>query len=75
MVQLSIISILFYISFSLDLIFGIDNALNSVLFIYLGYLYYSKLQNEKGLYILIFVFFWNNHFIRNPFIKYVIEKL
>ena len=57
MVQLSIISILFYISFSLDLIFGIDNALNSVLFIYLGYLYYSKLQNEKGLYILIFVFF------------------
>tara|TARA_B100002019_G_scaffold137251_1_gene118259 strand:+ start:26316 stop:27251 length:936 start_codon:yes stop_codon:yes gene_type:complete len=56
-IQISIVSMLFYTSFSLDLIFGIDNALNSILFIYLGYLYYSKLQNEKRLSMLIFVFF------------------
>lgn len=42
-----VICFLFYISFRVDLIFSIDNALNAVLFIYLGFLFYNKIEIFK----------------------------
>ena len=56
LVQSILVLFLFYISFPLDIFFGIDNALNSILFIFIGSIFYKYYQNEKKLYILPLIF-------------------
>ncbi len=53
--QLLIVSFLFYSSFHLDLYFAIDNAFNSALFIFLGSIFYKLYKDEKILYTLILI--------------------
>ena len=54
-IQFIIVLCLFYFSFSFDTFFGIDNSLNSIIFIFLGTIYYRLYQNEKILYLLLFI--------------------
>ena len=55
LIQFLIISFLFYSSFYLDLYFAIDNAFNSILFIFLGSVFYKLYNDEKTLYALILI--------------------
>ncbi len=50
--QFLIISLLFWISFYIQLPFGIDNALNAILFLFIGAIYFKYYQESKILYIL-----------------------
>lgn len=54
-IQFFIITILFSFSFLVQLPFGIDNALNALLFVFLGSLFFRFYQNSKILYVLPFV--------------------
>ena len=55
LIQSAIILLLFSFSFSSNIILGIDNALNAVIFVFLGSIFYRFHQNDKRLYILPFV--------------------
>lgn len=44
---------MFYASFLVDLPFGVDNALNSVLFVYIGFLYYKNYKKARNWFILL----------------------
>jgi fucose 4-O-acetylase-like acetyltransferase len=55
LMQTIVVSILFYISFFINFILGIDNALNATLFIFLGSIFYRFYQNDARLYILPFI--------------------
>jgi hypothetical protein len=52
LIQSIIILILFSVSFFVNLPFGIDNALNAILFIFTGSLFFRFYQEDKKLYIL-----------------------
>lgn len=52
LMQFIIVLVLFLISFSLNLPFAIDNALNAILFIFLGSLFFRLYQENEILYIL-----------------------
>ncbi len=54
-IQSIVIIFLFFCSFYIDIYFGIDNALNAILFIFIGFIFYGHFQDEKKLYILLFV--------------------
>ena len=54
-IQSIVIIFLFFCSFYIDIYFGIDNALNAILFIFIGFIFYGHFQDEKKLYILFFV--------------------
>ncbi len=45
LLQFFIILTMFYISFLVELPFGLDNAFNSVLFVYLGFLYFKSYKH------------------------------
>lgn len=66
LIQTIIISLLFYTSFHMNLILGIDNALNSSLFIFLGSIFYRFYQNDVRLYILSVIFFGLIYFFGIP---------
>jgi len=55
LIQSVIILILFSVSFFVNLPFGIDNALNAILFIFTGSLFFRFYQEDKILYILPFI--------------------
>lgn len=55
LIQSIIILILFSLSFLINLPFGTDNALNAVLFIFIGSLFFRFYQEDKKLYILPFI--------------------
>jgi acyltransferase len=65
-IQTIIIFILFYVSFHVNLILGIDNALNASLFIFLGSIFYRFYQNDVRLYILPFLFLGLIYFFGIP---------
>lgn len=54
---------IFIVSLFLDLPFGLDNAFNAVLFIYLGHLYYDllqrKLEADSLVFLMVFVIYYN----------------
>jgi fucose 4-O-acetylase-like acetyltransferase len=52
LMQSVIILLLFSVSFLINLPFGIDNALNAILFIFIGSLFFRFYQDGKMLYIL-----------------------
>jgi len=52
LIQFIIILLSFSVSFFVNLPFGIDNALNAVLFIFIGSLFFKFYQDDKRLYIL-----------------------
>lgn len=54
--QAVIVTILFYSSFYINLPFGIDNAMNALLFIYIGNIFFNIYRDNKVLYILPFIF-------------------
>lgn len=54
-IQFIIILLLFSISFFVNIPFGIDNALNAILFIFIGSLFFRYYQDDKKLYSFIFV--------------------
>lgn len=56
LIQSIIILLLFSVSFFVDILFGIDNALNAILFIFIGSLFFRFYQEDKKLYILSFIF-------------------
>lgn len=58
--QLITVLMLFYISFIADLPFALDNALNSVLFVYFGAVFYSSNKEKKMLLLmpLFFIILW-----------------
>ena len=56
LIQFIIILLLFYVSFNINLILGLDNALNILIYIFLGSLYYRFYQNDKRLFALAFIF-------------------
>lgn len=66
LIQTSIIFFLFYVSFYVNLILGIDNALNATLYIFLGSIFYRFYQNDKRLYIIPFVFLGLIYFFGIP---------
>ena len=66
LIQTIIISLLFYTSFHVNLILGIDNALNASLFIFFGSIFYRFYQNDVRLYILPVVFFGLIYFFGIP---------
>ena len=53
--QFILISLLFALSFMFNLPFGFDNAMNALLFIFIGNLFYTCYQDNKLLYMLPFV--------------------
>ena len=53
--QFIAISLLFTISFMFNLPFGLDNAMNALLFIFIGDIFYKFYQDNKFLYILPFL--------------------
>jgi len=53
--QFVVISLLFAFSFMVNLPFGFDNAMNAVLFIFIGNIFYTLYQDNKFLYILPFL--------------------
>lgn len=55
LIQSVIILTLFSLSFLVNLPFGVDNALNAVIFIFIGSLFFRFYQESKKLYILPFV--------------------
>ena len=55
LIQFGIISLLFYISLKFNIIFGIDNALNAILFVFMGSVFYRHYQNDKRLALLPFI--------------------
>ena len=44
--------LLFFISFYIDLPFALDNALNSVIWVYIGFVYFNYYQQNRWLYLL-----------------------
>ena len=55
LIQFGIISLLFYISLKFNIIFGIDNALNAIVFVFMGSIFYRYYQNDKRLALLPFI--------------------
>ena len=55
LVQSTIVLILFIFSLRINIILGIDNALNAVLFVFIGSIFYKFYQNNKILYLLPFI--------------------
>jgi len=53
--QFIVISLLFAFSFMVNLPFAFDNAINSLLFIFIGNIFYKFYQDNKFLYILPFL--------------------
>jgi len=53
--QTIIVSILFYVSFFVNFILGIDNALNASLYIFLGSIFYRFYQSDDRFYILLLI--------------------
>ena len=49
---LIVVVLLFVISFYVDLPFALDNALNSVIWVYIGFVYFNYYQQNKILYLL-----------------------
>ena len=56
LIQTIVVCILFYTSFFVNFFLGIDNALNAVLYIFIGSIFYRFYQNDVRLYILPFIF-------------------
>lgn len=54
-IQLLTVSILFTSSFYINLPFGFDNAMNALLFVFIGSIFFRFYQDSKILYILPFV--------------------
>jgi len=50
--NLVVVVLLFVISFYVDLPFALDNALNSILWVYIGFVFFNYYQKNKILYIL-----------------------
>jgi fucose 4-O-acetylase-like acetyltransferase len=61
-IQFLVVFILFSLSFFINLPFGIDNAMNALLFVFIGYIYFRSYAESKILYFLPFVanFFANS---------------
>jgi fucose 4-O-acetylase-like acetyltransferase len=55
LIQSIIILILFSLSFLINLPFGVDNALNAILFIFIGSLFFRFYQEDNKLYILLLI--------------------
>lgn len=53
--QLLIVSILFVCSFYINIPFGFDNAMNALLFVFIGSIFFRFYQDSKILYILPFL--------------------
>jgi fucose 4-O-acetylase-like acetyltransferase len=54
-IQFLVVFILFSLSFFINLPFGIDNAMNALLFVFIGYIYFRSYAESKILYFLPFV--------------------
>lgn len=54
-IQLFVISILFISSFYINLPFGFDNAMNALLFVFIGNIFFRLYQESKVVYILPFL--------------------
>lgn len=64
--QLIVISILFGVSFLVDLPFGIDNAFNALLFLFIGNIFFTYYQDNKLLHLLPFIVLGLYFFIGFP---------
>lgn len=53
--QFAIVSLLFICSFYVNLPFGIDNAMNALLFVFIGNIFFRFYQDTKAVYILPFL--------------------
>ena len=53
--QFLVISSLFSLSFFVNLPFGIDNAMNALLFVFIGHIYFKLYEDSKILYVLPFI--------------------
>ncbi len=49
LIKTAIIIFLFYLSFNLNIIFAIDNALNAVVFVFIGSVYFRLVENDRWL--------------------------
>ena len=47
-----VVLFLFFLSFYFNIFFGIDNAFNAIIFVFLGFIFYRFYQNDKRLYIM-----------------------
>jgi len=54
-IQILVVLVLFLISFQVELPFGLDNALNGLIFIFIGNIYFDSYQDSKLLYVLPFI--------------------
>ncbi len=55
LIQSTAVIILFYISFYVDIVLGIDNAFNAVIYIFIGSITYKYYMNYRHLYISIII--------------------